>query len=79
MRIHIALPDALVVELDQRAGARRRSAFISELIRRGLDDERRWDDIEMALGGIPDTGHEWDDDPAAWVRRQRHGDDRRSG
>ncbi|MCY3624278.1 MAG: hypothetical protein OXH68_21535 [Gammaproteobacteria bacterium] len=79
MRLHIAVPDYLVVELDQRAGARRRSAFICELIRRGLDDERRWDDIEAALGGIDDGGHEWDDDPADWVRRQRRGDDRRSG
>lgn len=29
--------------------------------------------------GIDDTGHEWDDDPAEWVRQQRRGDDRRSG
>ena len=79
MRIHIALPDPLVVELDRRAGARRRSAFICELIRRGLDDERRWDDLEAALGGIPDSGHDWDENPAEWIRRQRRGDDRRSG
>ena len=79
MRLHIALPDAMVAELDRRAGARRRSAFIGELIRRGLDDERRWDEIEAALGVIDDRGHEWDDDPAEWVRRQRRGDDRRSG
>ena len=79
MRIHIALDDVLVAELDRRAGTRRRSAFVAELIRRGLEDERRWDDIEAALGSLPDSGHEWDDDPAAWVRRQRRGDDRRSG
>lgn len=79
MRIHIALDDGLVAELDRRAGARRRSAFVAELIKRGLEDERRWDDIEAALGSLPDSGHEWDDDPAAWVRRQRRGDDRRSG
>ena len=79
MRIHIALPDTLVAELDRRAGSRRRSAFISELVRRALDDERRWDDIEATLGRIPDTGHEWDEGPAQWVRRQRRGDDRRSG
>lgn len=79
MRIHIALPDALVLELDQRAGARKRSAFICELVRRALDDERRWDDIEAALGGIPDSEHDWDDDPAEWVRRQRHLGDGRSG
>ena len=79
MRIHIALDDELVAELDQRAGTRRRSAFVAELIRRGLEDERRWDDIESALGSVPDSGHEWDDDPAMWVRRQRQGDQRRSG
>lgn len=79
MRIHIALDDNLVAELDRRAGARRRSAFVAELIRRGLEDERRWDDIESALGSVPDSGHEWDDNPAMWVRRQRRGDERRSG
>lgn len=79
MRLHIALEDGLVAELDRRVGARRRSAFIAELIRRGLEDERRWDDIESSLGVVPDTGHDWDDDPAAWVRRQRHGDARRAG
>ena len=79
MRIHIALPDAVVAELDRRAGARRRSAFIAEVIRRALEDERRWDDIEAALSALPDTGHAWDDDPAEWVRRQRHADGRRSG
>ena len=79
MRIHLALDDELVAELDRRAGARRRSAFVAELIKRGLEDERRWDDIESALGSVPDSGHEWDDDPAMWVRRQRQGDRRRSG
>jgi hypothetical protein len=79
MRLHIALDDELVEELDRRAGARQRSAFITELIRRGLEDERRWDDIEAALAQIPDTGHEWDEDPARWVRRQRRGDRRRAG
>jgi hypothetical protein len=79
MRLHIQLEDELVAELDQRAGPRRRSAFVAELIRRALDDERRWDDIEASLGSISDTGHEWDEDPAAWVRAQRRADPRRSG
>lgn len=79
MRLHIALEDGLVAELDRRVGPRRRSAFIAELVRRGLDDERRWDDIEAALGQLADTGHDWDADPAAWVRRQRRGDRRRAG
>ena len=79
MRLHIALDDALVQELDRRAGPRRRSAFIGELIQRGLDNERRWDDIEAALGALPDTGHDWDDDPAEWVRCQRRADPHRTG
>lgn len=79
MRVHIALDDELVAELDRRVGPRRRSAFIAELVRRGLDDERRWDDIEASLGQLRDDRHEWDDDPAAWVRAQRHGDRRRAG
>ena len=36
-------------------------------------------DIEASLGQVSDRGHDWDDDPAAWVRRQRHGDQRRAG
>lgn len=79
MRSHIHLDDELVPDLDKRAGPRRRSEFIAELIRRGLDDERRWDDIEASLGTISDTGHEWDEDPASWVRTQRRGDPRWSG
>lgn len=78
MRLHIALDDELVEQLDRRVGPRRRSAFIAELVRRGLDDEQRWDDIEAALGGIPDEGHEWDPDPAEWVRAGRR-DTRRAG
>lgn len=79
MRVHITLSDALVAELDERAGRRRRSAYIAEMIRRTLDDERRWDDLEQSLGTLPDEGHDWDDDPAEWVRRQRRSDDRRAG
>lgn len=79
MRLHIALDDELVEELDRRIGPRRRSAFIAMLVRRGLEDEQRWDDIESALGQLDSSGHEWDDDPAAWVRAQRHGDSRRGG
>lgn len=79
MRLHITLDDELIDELDQRAGARRRSAYIAAIIRRSLDDERRWDDLERSLGSIPDEGHEWDDDPSDWVRRQRRSDARRAG
>lgn len=76
--MHIIVEDELVAELDRRAGPRQRSAYVADLIRHGLENERRWDDIESAFGEIDDTGHEWDDDPAEWVRQQRT-DQRRSG
>ena len=79
MRLHIALDAELVEEIDRRAGPRRRSALIAALIERGLDNERRWDDIEAILGRLPDSGHDWDADPAAWVRQQRRADTRRTG
>jgi len=79
MRLHITLSDELVSELDRRVGARGRSAFIAGAVREALDDERRWELIESALGSIDDEGHEWDDDPAAWVREQRSADPSRVG
>jgi Arc/MetJ-type ribon-helix-helix transcriptional regulator len=79
MRLHITLNDELVRELDGRVGARRRSAFIAAAVRRALDDERRWELIESALGSIEDQGHEWDGDPAGWVREQRSADPARVG
>jgi Arc/MetJ-type ribon-helix-helix transcriptional regulator len=79
MRLHITLNDELVRELDGRVGARRRSAFIAAAVRRALDDERRWELIESALGSIDDQGHEWDTDPAGWVREQRSADRTRAG
>ena len=45
------------------SGHWRRGAFGVELIRRALDDARRWDDIEATVGSIADEGHGWDDDP----------------
>lgn len=79
MRLHISVADALVKELDRRVGGRRRSAFIAATLRRALEDERRWDDVLGSLGKIADGGHEWDADPAAWVRSQRRADARRTG
>ena len=79
MRLHISLEDELVAELDRRVGKRRRSAFIARVLRRTLDDERRWDEILASIGTIDDEGHEWDQDTAGWVRVQRQGDPRRVG
>jgi len=79
MRMHISLDDDLVGELDRRAGARGRSSYIADAVRERLDRDRRWELIWSAVGSIPDHGHEWDDDPAEWVRRQRFADPRRVG
>jgi metal-responsive CopG/Arc/MetJ family transcriptional regulator len=79
MRLHITLEDELVAQLDSRVGRRRRSAFISATIRRALEDERRWEDIEAGFGALADRSHDWDADPAGWVQAQRHGDLARVG
>jgi hypothetical protein len=79
MRVHITLRDDIVRELDRRVGARRRSAFIARAVEHALDDERRWELIDSALGSIESDGHDWDADPAAWVRSGRRGDARRVG
>jgi predicted transcriptional regulator len=79
MRLHISLDDELVEQLDRHIGKRRRSMFIGETVRRALEDERRWDDIEAGLGALSDSGHEWDADPAGWVRSQRRSDPVRVG
>ncbi len=74
MRLHISLDEGLIAELDRRAGRGRRSAFIAQTVERALEDERRWDEIEAALGKVEDGGHEWDRDPADWVRSGRRAD-----
>jgi metal-responsive CopG/Arc/MetJ family transcriptional regulator len=79
MRVHISLDDDLVERLDERVGVRRRSAFISETVRRALEDEQRWQDIEAGLGALSQTEHEWDEDPAGWVAAGRSGDPGRIG
>jgi Arc/MetJ family transcription regulator len=78
MRLHISLADAVVAELDRRVGPRERSAFIERAVRHALEENAQDQALEAALGAIGNTGHEWDDDPAEWVRRQR-ADDSRTG
>ncbi|MFV2064469.1 MAG: hypothetical protein ACC726_13315 [Chloroflexota bacterium] len=79
MRIHITLAAEDVRRLDARVGSRRRSRFIAEAVRQALDDEQRWESLESAVGSLADSGHDWDEDPAAWVRSQRRSDLRRIG
>jgi metal-responsive CopG/Arc/MetJ family transcriptional regulator len=71
VRVRITLDDELVAQLDARVGRGRRSAFISQAVRRALEDERRWQDLESGFGALVGVEHEWDADPAGWVRVQR--------
>jgi predicted transcriptional regulator len=79
MRMHIELDDDLVAQVDELAGPRGRSAFVRTAIQRAVLQEARWADIEAAAGTVADGGHDWDSDPAGWVRAQRHSDARRAG
>jgi hypothetical protein len=79
MRLHITLPDEVVRALDRRVGPRRRSTYIAQAVGQALDDDRRWELIESAVGTIEDEGHDWDADAADWVRSQRRTDSRRVG
>lgn len=69
--MHILIEDELVERIDAIAGERGRSGWIVSVIRARLDVEERKAGILAAIGCLSDTGHEWDDDPVAWVRAQR--------
>lgn len=79
MRMHIDLDESLIKRVDEVAGPRGRSAFVRSAIERALDQVVRIRLLDSAAGSIPDTGHEWDEDPAGWIRRQRFGDPDRVG
>ncbi len=79
MRMHIELDKDLVHRIDVVAGKRRRSQFVRDAVTAALEQEDRARLIRAAAGVLSDRGHEWDDDPADWVRAQRRGDVRRVG
>ncbi len=70
MRLHLALEDEVLAELDRKVGPRQRSAFVVAAVQAALADERRWDDLAASVGVLTEP-HEWDNDPGAWVREQR--------
>ena len=79
MRVHIIVDDDVVRRSDSLAGERGRTTWIVKTITERLDTEERKAALLSGLGCIPDTGHEWDDDVAGWVRAQRRSDSRRVG
>ena len=79
MRVHIELEDELLAQVDKLAGSRGRSAFVRSAIQTAVRQASRRSHLQAAAGSISDHGHEWDDDPGAWVRQQRQADARRAG
>ncbi len=73
MRVNITLPEEVVRELDRRAGAGSRSAYIARAVERALEDDHRWELIESAVGSVSDGDHEWNEDAGRWGRNQRRG------
>jgi Arc/MetJ family transcription regulator len=69
MRIEIS--DELVAQIDKLTGSQGRSAFVRSAIERAIHQEFRWADLEATHGAIAGHDHDWDPDPAAWVRQQR--------
>ncbi len=68
----------------QAERATRQHRYLTELPQQAdvalLGSEDMWGlRAASAAGAIPAVGHEWDEDPAAWVRQQRQGDARRGG
>ena len=79
MRVHIEIEKTLVDRIDEAAGERGRSAFVRQAVIAAIESRDRLRLIRAARGGIADSGHEWDSNPAKWVRAQRRGDKRRVG
>ena len=73
------LDDALVARIDGVAGEQGRSRLVREAVQIYLDDLERWERLRSLRGSVLDQGHDWDADPAGWVRRQRTTDPRRVG
>jgi predicted transcriptional regulator len=69
--LHISLDDDLVAQLDRRTGRRQRSTFISETLRRALEDESRWDDIEAGIAALADRERGMPIPPAGCMRSGR--------
>lgn len=80
MRMHIELDDEVVREVDRLAGPRERTAFVRRAVLRAVEEARRGEALRAAAGSLSTAPpHDWDADPAAWVRAGRRADERRVG
>jgi hypothetical protein len=83
MRTHISLPEDLVREIDELVGARKRSAFIEDAVRRRMVNERQKQALEYIKSLPPlevpdpseDGGLSWSGrDGVEWVKNLREQD-----
>jgi hypothetical protein len=73
------MDDTLVRRIDRLSGRRGRSRFIRDAVEAALTHRDRAKLILATHGTIHDAGHVWDENPAAWVRRQRRSNAKRVG
>jgi hypothetical protein len=61
MRTHISLPEDLLQEIDELVGARKRSAFIEDAVRRRMVNERQRQMLNYldSLPPLPDDDPSW--------------------
>jgi hypothetical protein len=79
-RIHFVLPKAIVKEIDELVGPRKRSEFIANTIENQLIRERQLKAIEQTAGILKAEDYpEWStpEKVSAWVRRSRQIDNDR--
>ena len=79
MRLHIEIDDRMIAAIDELAGPRNRSRFIRDALDTAMTQHRRRELIRSARASIDGEGHDWDDDPAKWVRAQRRSNPRKVG
>lgn len=80
MRMHIDLDEDLVREIDRLAGPRERTAFVRKALTTAVTEARRAEALARVAGSLAQAApHEWDADPAQWVRETRRSGVRRAG
>ena len=73
MRTHISLPDEMVEEIDEIAGARGRSKFIEDAVRARLQHEKQGRALKLLeeLGPLDPKETLFGEDASAWVHNLR--------
>ena len=81
MRVHVVISDEVMRDVDRIVGPRERSEYIESAIREKLQREKQGWAIEYGAGLFERAKTPYgpmNEDSAAWVRRQREVDRRRS-